>query len=523
MKKLDVIKILIVFAMICGFVYQTNAQSADRKWAIGAYGSLFEYQGDFGDEFFSFDFEQIEVGGGMYVSKYLNPSFDLVGRFSIGELNYIGDEDSKFEGSRFHSTIVSSNLNLVYKFNNGYLIPEDFILGPFVAAGVGGVYAASEGRTSVWEDHHTKKRVVTPGDIYAGLGFKIRATKALSVVLQSGIHVPLSDRIDGGENGGGCNVDKYLEHSLGIELSFADPTDSDGDGIPDQRDACPDTPEGAEVDKLGCPLDRDNDGIEDYRDSCPDEPGKLRFDGCPDTDGDNIPDSEDLCPEEPGLKRFNGCPDRDKDAIGDLDDECPDDPGPLEMNGCPCDYKAEEFCGDDDNDGVSNAKDKCPDTPEGWEVDEDGCPLDSDNDGVPDQADKCPEVKGLKGNEGCPEDVVVGTGDVMTIDDVVFDFNKATLKPQSLEALDKVAGILQDRPNFHLELSGYTDDRGTEQYNIELSKRRAAEVRDYLVQKGISVSRIKSEGYGEANPVETNSTDEGRQANRRVEFKLFMP
>ncbi len=513
MKKLDVIKILIVFAMIYGFAIQTHAQTADRKWAVGAYSSLFEYHGDFGNEFFSFDFDQIEVGGGLYLSKYLNPSFDLVGRFSVGEINYIGDEDSKFEGKHFHTTMFTSDLNLVYKFANGYLIPEDFILNPFVTAGVGAFYAAAEGKTTDWNKFYSKKRVRTPLDLYAGLGFKIRATKALSVVLQSGCHFPMSDRIDGETAGGGIS-DQVFEHSLGLEMSIANPQDSDGDGIPDKRDRCPDTPEGVDVDRHGCPLDNDQDGIPNYQDSCPDVAGLIRFNGCPDTDGDGVMDKEDECPNEKGMKRFKGCPDTDKDAIGDRDDECPEDPGPLEMNGCPCNYKPMENCGDDDNDGVTNALDKCPDTPAGYQVDKDGCPLDDDNDGVPNQMDKCPDVPGI--HDGCPE----AGGAIINPENVEFDTGKATLRPKSNETLNQIAQILLDRPTLNLEISGYTDSDGSDAFNLDLSKRRAAACRDYLVQKGVSINRIKANGYGENNPVATNSTREGKQRNRRTEFKI---
>ena len=80
------------------------------------------------------------------------------------------------------------------------------------------------------------------------------------------------------------------------------------------------------VDADGCPLDRDGDGVPDYKDDCPDTPGLASLNGCPDKDGDGIADHLDECPDVPGLKKFNGCPDTDGDGVPDPKDECPDTP-----------------------------------------------------------------------------------------------------------------------------------------------------------------------------------------------------
>ncbi|NND87991.1 MAG: OmpA family protein, partial [Flavobacteriaceae bacterium] len=83
-----------------------------------------------------------------------------------------------------------------------------------------------------------------------------------------------------------------------------------------------------------------------------------------------------------------------------------------------------------------------------------------------------------------------------------------------------IADIMKEYPtaNFHIE--GHTDSRGSDSYNLDLSKRRAASVREYLTSKGIPSSRLTSEGYGEARPIATNNTKAGRQQNRRVEISL---
>ena len=108
--------------------------------------------------------------------------------------------------------------------------------------------------------------------------------------------------------------------------------DTDGDGIPDKDDSCPNTAGQAEFN--GC-ADSDGDGIADPEDKCPDVAGLAKFGGCPDTDGDGIEDAKDACPDVAGLRRYRGCPDTDGDGIADPKDKCPDVAGPSENEGCP--------------------------------------------------------------------------------------------------------------------------------------------------------------------------------------------
>jgi hypothetical protein len=135
------------------------------------------------------------------------------------------------------------------------------------------------------------------------------------------------------------------------------------------------------------PRDQDGDGIPDDRDRCPDVPGSLRFFGCPDSDGDGIPDYVDRCPEVAGPVSSRGCPDTDGDGVVDRLDECPSIPGTL--NGCP----------DRDGDGVKDEFDACPDVKGLFRFG--GCP-DTDGDNIPDHVDKCPDKPGKYENGGCP-------------------------------------------------------------------------------------------------------------------------
>ena len=101
---------------------------------------------------------------------------------------------------------------------------------------------------------------------------------------------------------------------------------------------------------------------------------------------------------------------------------------------------------------------------------------------------------------------------------IYFDFNKANLKEESLPILDEVVGLLKAKPDMKMEIQGHTDSKGTAAYNLKLSERRAASVKDYLVKNGIESNRLTTKGYGLTKPVATNATEEGRAKNRRVEF-----
>jgi len=109
-------------------------------------------------------------------------------------------------------------------------------------------------------------------------------------------------------------------------------------------------------------------------------------------------------------------------------------------------------------------------------------------------------------------------GLIVSMSDVLFDFNQATLKPGAQLRLAKVSGILGAYPDLRLEIDGFTDNKGTPEYNMTLSDKRAKAVRDFLVSQGVSTDAVTTKGFGESNPVATNATAAGRQQNRRVEL-----
>ncbi|WP_437507377.1 OmpA family protein [Sorangium sp. So ce1099] len=291
------------------------------------------------------------------------------------------------------------------------------------------------------------------------------------------------------------------------EVRRVDP-DRDKDGIPNEQDACPDVPGVGDADpkKNGCPpSDRDEDGILDRVDACPDTPGVANDD-----------------------PKKHGCPppgDRDKDTILDDVDACPDEAGPAnedpKKHGCPPPP-------DKDGDGVIDAEDACPDIPGLRTTDPatNGCPGDRDGDTVRDDKDACPDERG-KPNEdpaknGCPVAVRVTEQEIVILQQVQFDTGKATIKKESDDLLDEVAGVLKEHPEItKIEVQGHTDPRGGRAYNVRLSQARSESVTKALVKRGVEAERLTSKGYGPDVPIADNDTDEGRQKNRRVQFKIL--
>jgi OOP family OmpA-OmpF porin len=116
--------------------------------------------------------------------------------------------------------------------------------------------------------------------------------------------------------------------------------------------------------------------------------------------------------------------------------------------------------------------------------------------------------------------VPIEIGQVVRLNNVFFDFDKWDLRPESFVELDRVVKLMNENPAIEIEMSAHTDSKGSDEYNFKLSDNRARSVMEYIISKGIASTRITSKGYGETVPVATNETDEGRQLNRRVEFKI---
>ena len=203
------------------------------------------------------------------------------------------------------------------------------------------------------------------------------------------------------------------------------------------------------------------------------------------------------------------------DGVFDGLDRCPNTPrgAIVDAQGCPA---------DEDLDMVLDGIDECPSTPIGAIVDDRGCPMDSDGDGFLDGIDRCPDTPpGAEVDDrGCSEiQVGIIIEGLLILQNVYFDHNQATLRYESEAVLMEVGLALVSVPDTRFEIRGYTDSVGAADYNQELSERRADTVRGFLIVNfPIEPRRIEVVGYGEADPIATNDTPEGRQENRRVEF-----
>lgn len=204
--------------------------------------------------------------------------------------------------------------------------------------------------------------------------------------------------------------------------------------------------------------------------------------------------------------------DADGDGVVDSKDKCPTTPAGRKVNAEGCEM-------DGDRDGVVDALDKCPTTPAGRTVNAEGCELDSDGDGIVDGVDACPTVY-AKTADGCPAKAAepAPVPKKLVLQGVNFDNDKASLRDQDIPSLNQAAATLQEWGNVKVEVAGHTDSRSKDSYNVNLSERRAAAVRDYLISKGVAADRLTAKGYGESKPVADNNTEEGRFMNRRVEL-----
>jgi outer membrane protein OmpA-like peptidoglycan-associated protein/plastocyanin len=159
-------------------------------------------------------------------------------------------------------------------------------------------------------------------------------------------------------------------------------------------------------------------------------------------------------------------------------------------------------------DGIDNDGDGAIDYPA-----DKGCTDANDNDEY-NPICKAPDPGQPMTLEGC------GVGDTIVLQGVTFEFDKSRLTPNAKVILDGVGTALDSRPDIKVEIGGHTDSKGSDDYNLKLSDRRAASVKTYLESKGVVAGRMTSHGYGEAVPVADNATDEGRELNRRVELKV---
>ena len=427
-------------------LWNLNAQNASDPLAItvgtNAVNLSIEGQGSDDEYSFATAFSYLQL------SKYLGAGFsvDLAGTFN---------ELSRESGAKELYTAIDLGTTLTPQKHNLWNID------PSISAGIG--YVDIENNDWLFA--------------YLGAGLKYNFTSNLGVSVKlkyKTIAKELDKLLLDGEAYRSEGNDGYdLNHFqalAGLTFSFGD-GDTDGDGVKDSVDECPNVP-GLES-LNGCP-DDDGDGIKNSADDCPLTAGIAALNGCPDADGDGVKDSDDKCPDVAGLAALNGCPDADGDGIQDDMDACPNEPGDRKMRGCP----------------------------------------DADGDGVADKDDKCPTEAGPKSNNGCPLFPLSMLEDY----DINFELEKYNIDSEDVQKLSTVIKVLLANKDAKISIEGHADNTGEESYNNPLSTNRAKSIYDYLVNVGISADNLSTKAFGESMPKATNETAEGRAINRRVEF-----
>jgi OOP family OmpA-OmpF porin len=465
MKHLN--KLLVAVTMVMGL--SSQAQDSNNKWAIGFGVNAVDYRSSAGGDFTSHFDQPFKVSDNwnilpsvsyINVSKYVGSGFIVGLTGSINKIDkfltapnvVVNPGDLMYYG--IDATVTYSFMELI----------KSKVLEPTLSVGGGYTFLGDE----------------SYGTVNPGVGLNIWFTENVGLSLLGTYKKSFGDRQYFGTNT--PDAPSYTQYSAGLVFKFG-AKDTDGDGIYDKDDACPEVAGLKQFN--GCP-DTDADGIEDSKDKCPTIAGTAEFQGCADTDGDGVADPDDACPTVAGLKQFQGCPDTDGDGVTDASDKCPTVAGPASNGGCPI-----------------------PPV------------LDADKDGVPDVDDACPIVAGPASNKGCPE-VTEEVVKQLRVEarSIFFVTGKSTLdaaKPATATSLDAIKEILKNYPYAKFEVNGHTDNVGKPAANKKLSEARAKAVVDALVSRGVKAENLTAKGFGDTKPVASNKTAQGRAENRRTE------
>lgn len=435
---MNAIKSFLMAITLMASSYSVYSQTSENPWAIAVGADLINLQGDNVDSGLKFGAPALSL------SRYLGAGF------SVGAQYVIGNSEN-------------NNVDLDYKSLDGivkYNITEGKVV-PYLFGGYGLTRIYESDVNEGFFPSTESGRTISGGigvNFYLDENFAINLSTSYRGVSEKSTH-------------------NHLQHIVGLSYNFG-AGDADKDGVPDEKD------------------------------SCPDVPGLKEFDGCPDSDGDGIPDNKDRCPEEAGTEALQGCPDTDGDGIADVDDACPEISGSAAMNGCP----------DSDGDGVADNLDRCPNT--AGDPENAGCPwADRDNDGIPDKDDQCPDEKGAVTNQGCPDEPTDLINFISSEKNrFLFSASSSDLSAENIETLNSLKQLLDKYPKTAIKVEGHASSDGSSAYNQKLSEQRAEALKAHLVSAGISSDRIETVGYGETKPIDDNNTVNGRKNNRRAKI-----
>lgn len=369
------------------------------------------------------------------LGSHVDFSANLLGTFSNFPALFVKDDSIGQAG-------FTPQLDVLLHFR---AFKDHRLINPFLTGGIGAGYFGKQ------------LAVYAP----LGTGLQIHFNQGAFVFIQAQWKMALTDGIS----------DDYMFYSIGfayqakikkdkkpeikIELPAVDTV---------KKEAAKDTVAKPKVD-----ADTDGDGIPDLRDDCPDVKGTVI--GCPDFDGDGIADKDDQCKDVKGVARYKGCPvpDTDADGVNDDDDNCKTIPGLKDNHGCPPEQT------DRDGDGIADKDDKCPDI--AGSIENSGCPIQV--------------VEGGK--------LLKVTGDSMRYY-IRFDFDKANITTEAFAVLKQIVQILKADNTLQIKIEGHADNFGLERYNIAISAERANIARDYFLSYNIARNRIQTAWYGSSIP-----------------------
>lgn len=427
------------------YVKPFSPESSFNTWSIGVnVGVLTPYNILQGKRSMDFTSPNGNLGYSAYIKKQILPSFGLQADFLAGKLS--GDHAQPnaagyvpyygFSTKLNWSASLSGNFtlaNINWRHKQGFIQPYVTVGGGFmgytptlsIRGGSGG---------SVTTDHQIKEFYIP-----AGLGLKFNLTPGINLDLGYQINFVNSDNVDGYDHGLGN--DRFSYAHIGLEFALG----------PRSK-----------------PQLATHNPVNSMR--------------------------TEYLTQEAMLKNSIQAQQAQLDAERAKNDKLRSDLDITNAN-------LAKFTVDSDGDGVPDFFDKCPNTPPGTKVDGSGCPL--------------PIEKKV---------YVITEEDRRVVKEAIknleFDFGKSTIRAHSLPSLDRVAELLVNK-NFSLKLAGHTDNIGSNEANMRLSKDRAESIKSYLVSKGANASRIEATGYGKNQPIASNKTAKGRQLNRRVEFTLY--
>jgi outer membrane protein OmpA-like peptidoglycan-associated protein len=537
MKHLNKILLAVTILLSASSVM---AQDDNNPWLVGGGINSVDYypvntnsldpaatgnMNGWGDEYFNSaaHWNTLKALSKFQVARYLGKGFTFEVSPSLNKITKMGDNTM---GSQTYFAVDGS---IKYAIKNAFGKSESSFFQPYAYFGGG----------------YTFLNWIGAGTMNGGLGANFWVSESAAITMQTGYKHDFEDYFN-----------SHFQHSLGLAFKFGG-KDTDGDGIFDKDDACPETPgipsESPELN--GCP-DTDGDGVFDKEDNCPEVAGPVENHGCPDSDGDGVSDDKE---QADGTDPNDNCSfvmasqnvepnatwkaaDCDGDGVVNATEKTD---GTDALNAC--DYKAASVTAaqnagwkamDCDGDGVANGTEVSdstdPQDPCSFKLDSVTLTPskawkagDCDSDGVKNGVDKCPLVKGVASNDGC-EGVSVKEVEQANIEfltyakDINFVTNKADFRlAKTQTALNEILKIMLKYPEANYTVGGHTDSRGSAAYNQALSERRANAVKNWLIAHGVNAANLSATGYGEAQPIATNMNKAGRAQNRRVEVKMI--